>query len=53
MDCENEDRGCKLICCCGEPMERHRGEHQPVSLHWWYCEGNCNMPDAENAEWRQ
>jgi hypothetical protein len=43
--CENEDKGCKTTCCCGEDMETHSNPmdcgHTPVDMHWWYCEGNC------------
>jgi hypothetical protein len=44
--CENEDKGCKTTCCCGEDMETHSSPmncgHSPVDMHWWYCEGNCS-----------
>lgn len=46
--CENECHGCKTTCCCGDDMETHAEPmscgHTPVSMHWWYCEGNCECP---------
>jgi hypothetical protein len=45
--CENEDKGCKDTCCCGDDMETHSNPmdcgHTPVAMHWWYCEGNCEL----------
>jgi len=39
--CENEVNHCKTTCCCGGDIDHPWDGHSPVSMHWWYCEGNC------------
>lgn len=48
--CENEDKGCKDTCCCGGPLDHPWDGHYGVSMHWWYCEGNCERPSETALE---